>query len=327
VTDLRRAALPLLALLAGCVVPVEVADGPDSGLRDGSVIDLPDASRPADGGDTPLCGGPFEAPCGTGGCGAGACLDGKLCIPAGEAGSQADQVCVAGSFKKCGGPGDPCCAHSSCAGAACCSGQLCVAAAAECTATLGACLVGGPSRATCGGGVEPCGGLGQPCCDTGGLRVGAEGDFCVSGRLVCGSLGCAACGATGDPCCEGGWCETGCCDDGHCLAPNGPCANGDGTCQGTSCVGGPHGPCGGLGQPACSLSGCTAPFTVSDDAHQCVACGGLGEPCCRSESSGYCGTGYACDDQDTCAACGAADQPCCLGATCAVGSCKAGACK
>jgi hypothetical protein len=142
----------------------------------------------------------------------------------------------------CGGAGQPCCEGVICSGDACCDQgpnvPTCVASGDNCSGGDGTCSGGGCEGGTCGlvfqaecnsagctgpytennnNICEPCGGLGQECCDS------AQGKYCGAPN-VCFDDGnnktCGACGGIGQPCCLGDLCPT-----------SGTCNNANSTCQ------------------------------------------------------------------------------------------------
>ncbi|MBM4363314.1 MAG: hypothetical protein FJ104_11580, partial [Deltaproteobacteria bacterium] len=170
-------------------------------------------------------------------------------------------------------------------------------------------------------GCSACGGPGQPCCESPGSR---DPDFCTGAGLACHDRSCQRCGAPGEPCCPGNVCAgAGCCVGNECVAAGTVCgSSSNGVCDTGTCRGA-EGPCGGLDQPYCSGSYCTAPYTT-DYSSTCESCGAEGLRCCGGYD-GYCGSGLACDF-DSCQKCGLSGQPCCGGVTCTTGLCDNGTC-
>ena len=184
-------------------------------------------------------GGPPNKPCGDDCCdgnpnGNGETYD--FCTTSGTVCNDANK-CSA-----CGGAGQPCCEGIVCDGEACCdqgpNQPTCVASGGACSGADGVCQGGGCNGGTCGlvgqaeciwagctgpytennnNICEPCGGLGQECCDS------ASGKFCGAPN-VCFDDGnnkfCEPCGAIGQACCLGDLCPT-----------SGSCNNLSSTCQ------------------------------------------------------------------------------------------------
>jgi hypothetical protein len=140
----------------------------------------------------------------------------------------------------CGGVGQPCCEGILCDGDACCDDgpkpPTCVASGGSCSGSDGVCSGGGCLGGTCGlvGQVEcpsagctapytennnnmcePCGGLGQECCDS------ENGKFCGSPNVCFDGIDkfCEACGAIGQACCLGDLCPA----SGSCNSVNSRC--------------------------------------------------------------------------------------------------------
>jgi hypothetical protein len=244
-----------------------------------------------------------------------------------DAATEADSaaaVDTADAAPICGGPGQTCCAGNACSNSGCCVGGFCTASGSICPSPL----LGTCSNGACG----TCGGSSGACCAS---------SSCTAPHTLCqtttfpASTTCAACGGGGEPCCPGNFClDGGCCipplsgsGTATCKAAGLQCSPGiTATCSANVC-----GACGGLGNPCCANSRCTAPNTFCQAAtpSTCVGCGGAGQPCCPNPTSGEtatCSPGLTCQtgtgSQTGCVACGGSGQPCCAGSVCTTGTCK-----
>ncbi len=235
----------------------------------------------------------------------------------------------------CGGSGQFCCAGNVCSNNGCCANGVCVASGKTCPSPFSGICANG----ACG----TCGGANGTCCTS---------SSCTAANTICQtttfptSTTCAACGGNGDPCCPGNLCL----DGGCCIAQ--PTGSGTATCKAAglacspsityTCSAGACGACGGLGDPCCVNSRCTAPNTLCQTAPgiggqaTCVACGGAEQPCCPNTTTGgtaTCFAGLNCQTavgpgaQSSCVACGGPGQPCCGSITGGAGTCLSGACR
>lgn len=152
------------------------------------------------------CGGADQRCCDESGCG-----DGLTCAPTpcqmymeGQGGGAGRDLCTKETVddpftcQPCGGSGELCCDKTNCdSGFICTSecGQAIVGqggGAWDCNEGQGGGAGGAPS--TC----EPCGGLGQSCC---------EDSTCNTDSLLCGGAFCEACGGLGEQCCSNSSCN------------------------------------------------------------------------------------------------------------------------
>jgi hypothetical protein len=187
--------------------------------------------------------------------------------------NQSNQDAGAAPLGPPGAPGGPCKAANTCDNGACCvfglcrgvgqacgmsatgdlvpgvcmagscvdAGKRCGSLTEACCAPLGKCTA---PHAACGlrtGKCDPCGGVGQLCCDFGGFCNDAHLS-CIGGGGGGNPASCELCGAPGQPCCGEGVAADKKCDKGACVN-----IQGTGPGKGDVCPGGaPAAPDGGV---------------------------------------------------------------------------------
>jgi hypothetical protein len=177
-----------------------------------------------DAGPPPMLGPPGQpgGPCKTANvCDGGGCCVFGICRGSGQAcGMSATGDLVPGT-----------CMNGSCVD----NGKRCGSQMEACCAPLGKCTA---PHAACGlksGRCDPCGGVGQLCCDFGGFCNDAHLS-CIGGGGGGNPASCEPCGGAGQPCCGEGVAADKKCDSGKCIHVAG---TGPGT--GDVCPAGPDG--------------------------------------------------------------------------------------
>ena len=119
-------------------------------------------------------------------------------------------------------------------------------------------------------------------CPSGTTRCGKS---CCTSSEVCSNDACTACGTLDKPCCANSTCTAGgttCNASGSCVCSSGTTPCGDSCCTSSEvCSDNTCTACGGLNQPCCANSTCTASGTTCNVAGTCVACQTCtDDPCC-----------------------------------------------